>query len=522
MVLRQSQKNCVDVVMKELNSNVLIVAPTGFGKTVIMGQICKELIDQGKNILILTHNLNLIKQTAMRLNDHLESFSMFDKVVCLNENKNAKQRAVVLSTVQTMANLLKEPYKFDFVIIDEVHRLPPKNKESLYKKTLEHFKARLIGFTATPFRLESKVKEIYGDKDCWFEKITFKYTLKEAINNKELSPYTILTNEPEIHKQELKSLTPTTTDYKITDIERVESKDVYIENCVTQCVSLLNRENQQVNEIYETKIEKNKIVIFAVSIKHAEALKERFERTKNNFDVFMLHSKVDDGKNTLKDFYGSKQAILININMAVEGLDIPSIDTIIFARPTASYSLYLQAIGRGLRFVEGKRDCLIIDLVGNYSRHGDPATPPITKKTASKIDFGRVEGESQVELREKNLSDINKEVKLMTANEIEILKSVNKIVEVDKITYSINVSKAGNPMLVFFVYCKGFNYPIREFFVYGTRYFNIMCERCGLTPRPLDLEGALSMLKSFVPSKYLKSYVDDQGFRKVIIEKLAE
>ena len=55
--------------------------------------------------------------------------------------------------------------------------------------------------------------------------------------------------------------------------------------------------------------------------------------------------------------------------IATEGFDEPSVEAILFARPTQSQALYIQAMGRGLRLHPGKTECLIIDCVGNSEKH---------------------------------------------------------------------------------------------------------------------------------------------------------
>lgn len=58
--------------------------------------------------------------------------------------------------------------------------------------------------------------------------------------------------------------------------------------------------------------------------------------------------------------------IIFTVDLFNEGVDIPSVDTLLFVRPTESVSVYTQQIGRGLRKAEGKKYCQIIDLIGNY------------------------------------------------------------------------------------------------------------------------------------------------------------
>lgn len=76
--------------------------------------------------------------------------------------------------------------------------------------------------------------------------------------------------------------------------------------------------------------------------------------------------------NCLLDFRSKKINVLINVDLFDEGLDVPGIECVIMGRPTMSLGKYLQMIGRGLRVMDGKPYCIIIDHVGNVNEHGLP------------------------------------------------------------------------------------------------------------------------------------------------------
>jgi hypothetical protein len=79
--------------------------------------------------------------------------------------------------------------------------------------------------------------------------------------------------------------------------------------------------------------------------------------------------KVRERTATVKRFREGETKILVNCEIATEGFDEPSIECILFARPTQSQALYIQCLGRGLRLYPGKTECLVIDCVGNSERH---------------------------------------------------------------------------------------------------------------------------------------------------------
>jgi len=159
---RPYQTECIDKIIdcfKADQSCVLIQAPTGSGKSYIFSRLSEICIDNWKiKILIVVHRKILIKQTLDSLND-----------VGLTGDD------VTVMMVQTAVR--RDLSGYNLVIIDEVHRLPPKNVESSYRKVIEminHDRLRLLGVTATPYRLRQGW--LYNGKNPWFDQIDFSVT----------------------------------------------------------------------------------------------------------------------------------------------------------------------------------------------------------------------------------------------------------------------------------------------------------------------------------------------------------
>ena len=107
-------------------------------------------------------------------------------------------------------------------------------------------------------------------------------------------------------------------------------------------------------------------MIFVPSISEAEYVCSILQ------DSATVHSKLkkkERGK-IIEDFKSGKIRYIVNVGVLLVGFDYPEIDMIILARPTLSLSVYYQAIGRGVRLHEDKKDCLVVDLVGNFKRFG--------------------------------------------------------------------------------------------------------------------------------------------------------
>lgn len=105
---------------------------------------------------------------------------------------------------------------------------------------------------------------------------------------------------------------------------------------------------------------------FCSSIRQADFLSDFFNR--NGYKTVSLHSKqVEIGRQSaIEKLAAGELDVIFTVDLFNEGVDIPSVDTLLFVRPTESLTVFTQQIGRGLRLHPGKEHCVIIDLIGNY------------------------------------------------------------------------------------------------------------------------------------------------------------
>jgi superfamily II DNA/RNA helicase len=114
------------------------------------------------------------------------------------------------------------------------------------------------------------------------------------------------------------------------------------------------------------KYKKTRTLVFCSSIKQADFLSEYFR--KRNYRTVSLHSKQTDipRDRAIAMLEKGELDAIFTVDLFNEGVDIPSVDTLLFVRPTESLTVFTQQVGRGLRLYEGKDYCVIIDLIGNY------------------------------------------------------------------------------------------------------------------------------------------------------------
>jgi len=113
-----------------------------------------------------------------------------------------------------------------------------------------------------------------------------------------------------------------------------------------------------------------KVMLFANSIKHVEALSEAFNLLKVEHEIVHSQRPISDNDESIRRYKANEVRLIINMSMLTIGFDDPATDCVVLARPTKILRLYLQIIGRCLRASKGKSNALILDLAQCISTHG--------------------------------------------------------------------------------------------------------------------------------------------------------
>lgn len=319
----------------------LIVAATGTGKTYLAAFDSKNY----KKILFIAHREEIIKQAKTTFEKvHKNKTTGF-----FYNNKKEKEKDITFALIQTIGKekYLKEFEKdrFDYIIIDEFHHAVTKN----YKNVLNHFSPEfMLGLTATPERLDNR--DIYSL--CDYNSV-YEIRLKEAINKGYLSPfryYGIYDDTVNYDKIKIKN-------------NRYDSKDLESKLMIHKRCELVYNHFKK----YPSK----RALAFCSGKNHAEYMAEFFN--KKGIKSAAVYSG-NQGKYTenrakaIEKLKNNNLKILFTVDMFNEGVDIPSIDTVLFLRPTQSPVIFLQQLGRGLRLHKDKKHLIILDFIGNYRK----------------------------------------------------------------------------------------------------------------------------------------------------------
>lgn len=389
---RYYQEEAIKRVTEDLNKGqrkALMVMATGTGKTRISIALVELLMKNNwvKNVLFLADRTALLKQAKKRFNEFLPQASTVNIV----EEKEDHTSRVVFSTYPTMMNTIDDAKNdgqkrfsvghFDLIIIDEAHR----SIYLKYKSIFEYFDAALVGLTATP---KADVdKNTYQLFDLEDDNPTYAYELKQAIDDKFLVPPKEISvpmkflreglkyddlSEEEKEEYEAKFGDPDTGELP-DQIDPSNFNDwVFNTDTVDKVLSYVMEKGIKVNEGDTI----GKTIIFAKNHKHAEFIKERFDKNypqhKGKF-LTVIDTKIKYADTLIDEFTEQDTIkIAVSVDMLDTGIDIPAVVNLVFFKIVRSKTKFWQMIGRGTRtctdlFGPGNdKECFaIFDFCGN-------------------------------------------------------------------------------------------------------------------------------------------------------------
>lgn len=335
--------------------SVMFQMPTGTGKTrlftSIISDINKYSIQRKEpvKILIIAHRTELIDQ----IDENLERYGVPHNIIAGSRKREIKYPVHVASiqTITHPSNLEKaKKLNVQFVIIDEAHHALAKT----YKKLWDIYpEAKRLGVTATPWRMNH---QSFTDL---FDKLVLSMPVKDFINQGYLSPYKYFSLKPDsnIHRT-------------IEDIE-LDKFGEYMESSMEEKMDI-GSIRAQLLDSYLSLAKGKKGIIYAINRMHAKHICKEYENAGYRTVSIDSNTPSAERKYLVEKFKRGQIDIIVNVDIFSEGFDCPDIEFIQLARPTRSLVKYLQQVGRGLRKVNNKEHCIILDNVGMYAHFGLP------------------------------------------------------------------------------------------------------------------------------------------------------
>ena len=341
LVLRPYQEQVIDDTRQALkqHNSVLMQGPTGMGKTAITVYMMGRAAAQNKRAYFLVHQNELLSQTSRALwRQQLEH-----GVIASGKARSTLPAQV--ASVQTLVRRMDQYKEPDLLIIDEAHRAAAKT----YQTIIDYWpNARVIGLTATPQRTDGK------PLDVMFDTLVLGPSIRQLMDDGYLCDYEIYA--PPI------GIDVSTVKRKMGDFDSKELEAVIDKKSITG----------DAVAHYKTHASGKRCVVMCVSIKHAQHVAEQYLAAGVPAGVIEGTMTGPQRDGMLEDFAAGRLMVICNVQLLVEGVDIPAIEVVQWLRPTQSLVIWMQGNGRGLRPADGKSDLIIFDHVGNCLRHGLP------------------------------------------------------------------------------------------------------------------------------------------------------
>ncbi len=327
----------------------LLVAATGTGKTVMAAvdyaRLRKDL--PRARLLFVAHRNEILDQSLATFRHAIRDASFGEKWIGGARPQHFEH---VFASVQSLnaANLEDlAPDHFDVVIVDEFHHAAAPS----YRKLLDHVEPReLLGLTATPERSDDlSILHFFDDR------IAAELRLWDAIDQQRLCPFMYFG----IHDG-----------LDLTDIpwRRGQGYDVQaLSNLYTSTDAWARTVVQEVTRLADQPATMRALG-FCVSIEHAQFMAAHF--TKHGLPSVAVwgDSSLADRAAALKDLAAGRVRVVFSVDLFNEGVDAPTVDTLLMLRPTESPTLFLQQLGRGLRRSKDKSFCTVLDFVGTHRK----------------------------------------------------------------------------------------------------------------------------------------------------------
>ena len=361
--LRDYQHQAINAIYNYFDyqsGNPLVVMPTGSGKSIVIAYFIQRVLETWPNqrILMLTHVKELIEQNYEKLK------IAWPDAPCGIYSASLKRRdtqdAITFAGIQSVYQRAEDLGHYDLILVDECHLIPSSGM-GRYRRFIEASKeinseVKIIGFTATPYRLRSGL--LIEGKDKIFTDIAIDLAsgdeLLKMVEEGYLAP---LVSKSMQTRFDISGVHTRAGDFASNELQLVMNDADHTETAL--------------KEVVEYGVNRGSWLIFCSGIEHAENVASEL---KINYGI---ECAVVTGKTPLKEREsllnayknGDIQAIS-NCDVLTTGFDAPETNLLVLLRPTQSTGLYVQMLGRGMRPAPNKENCLVLDFARNVERHG--------------------------------------------------------------------------------------------------------------------------------------------------------
>jgi len=336
--LRPYQTKAVESARKAFSrgsKGVILHLSTGAGKTLIYCKILKSLHEKGNFGLVVVRRKALVQQASERLTSEGVPHGVYQ-----GSNTSETHRNIMVCSIDTLYARKIAP-KAAVVVVDEAHDA---HSDGYYWLIGQYPKSFFIGVTATPFHKRG----FTHIADEIIKPITIEELIKigSLVGGKYYVPYI----------PDLRGVGKSGGDFKTGELGEASKNDKAL--------------TMNVAKVWAENLRGKSTLVYAVNIEHAGILADALSEAGALVAVITGSTKDKERKAVIERLEGGAIDAVVSVGTMTTGVDIPSLKAILCCRPTKSYNLHIQIMGRGTRPFPGKEHFLMYDLSGNLLEHG--------------------------------------------------------------------------------------------------------------------------------------------------------
>ena len=344
--LRPYQFAAIDAIYRYFADNAgnpLIVLPVGTGKSLVLASFSARAIADWADtrILIITHVKELIAQ------NYAEMIRLWPDapagIYSAGLNKRDLHAQILFAGIQSIHKRAYDIQRCDLALIDECH-LCPRTSDTMYRRFLGDLTSinphlKVIGFTATPYRLDSGM--LHEGDGALFTDIAYEAGVAEMIAQGYLC-----------------EVVPKRTATQL-DTTGVGSRGgEFIPGQLEAACDVAAVTEGAVDEIVRYGADRGSWLVFCAGVRHAEHVRDAIKERGFSCEAILGETASAERAEVIAAFKRGDIRCLTNANVLTTGFNAPGVDLIAMLRPTKSVGLYVQMIGRGTRLANGKENCI--------------------------------------------------------------------------------------------------------------------------------------------------------------------
>ena len=357
-ILRPYQREAIDALLSywaDGGGNGLIEIPTGGGKSLVIATLCRELLADypTMRIGVITHVKELVSQNVQELLGVWPGAPV--GIYSAGLGRRDLQTRILFMGIQSVHRRAALLGNFDLLLIDEAH-LIPRNSDTMYGRFIADCRERvphlrLVGLTATPYRLDSgRLDE--GDEKL-FDSLVYVANVRDLIAADYLSP---LISKATLAQIDTQGVHRRLGEFVASELEA--------RACIPTVVAAA------VQEIVTAGENRAGWLVFCTSVAHAEQVRDEIRRHGVSCETVTGETPAFERDSLVRRYKARQIRCLTSVGVLTTGFNAPHVDLLALLRPTLSTGLYVQMVGRAFRKAEGKENALILDFAGNVVRHG--------------------------------------------------------------------------------------------------------------------------------------------------------